>query len=199
MHISDNGSMDEQKLNFGYHEKWVRYGLLDREIYQAQLKAAEADEDGIPDEHYRYATFRRWFMNRQSASLDELDRYMELAIEDVDSPMGGSALASLLERHWLTDDQFDHVAKRVLAHGDWTEKIIMRHKLLRALKADALSDELFQECLEQGDGHVHEPLLDRKDLTRSMAQALTEHGANRQIRQEASNLLQHRRNWPDHE
>ena len=47
----------------------------------------------------------------------------------------------------LTSDQFEWVKKILPSHGDWTKKFMVREELMKRLKLEPLTDELFEACM----------------------------------------------------
>ena len=116
----------------GYNEKWLEYGLLDKEILKTQLAEFEKGYD-VNIEHYRYATFLHWRREKEYFSDLEISHFIELALEDTDKTMSGSAVKELITSSKITNSQFHIIQKEFVKFGDWTEKVIQREILKRNL------------------------------------------------------------------
>lgn len=130
----------------GYTKKWIRYDFLTPELFEKQLNHFIASEEKV-QENYRFTTFVNWINDQTSISDRGLENYVELAVEDPNEYMAGSALKELIESPKISDKQFNHLKLQFSTFGDWTTKIITKETLIRRLNKEELSLELFEECL----------------------------------------------------
>jgi hypothetical protein len=152
--------------------------------YLVEQEQTFDNSDDYNTEHFRYQTFRRYLNSKDKLSDTEFDNYLRLAFSDNDSLMAGSAAVDLFKMVGLTDFQFEKLCKTIGYFGGWTEKIVIGQTLLRQLKANKLTTELFKECLKNDDIAVHEYILDIADL--NQLQELALNSKNKKIRNIAS-------------
>lgn len=165
---------------FGYSTKWVEYQFLEEKYFSTQVEDQEnSGHEGY--EHYRYGAFINWLKNRDSASDQEIEQFLDLSLSDTDIVMGGSAAIELLKCHWITDSQFEKVCSESRKFGEWTDKQAIRYRLLRELRSNT-EFELQTRCLDSGDSIVHEALLELQNIDKSILKSLSENGANKRIR-----------------
>lgn len=183
--------MNDQELNehlsiIGYSAKWLEYGLLTQDLLSNQIHTFQNTEDKS-SEHYRYTAFRNYLAAKDSLTDKEFANYSELALSDQDRVMGGAALIDLFTKNCLSDNQFDKLIAHMKDLGEWTKNTAIRQTFLRKLKQEQLTDELFGECLEQGDAVVQEYLLGIANHEQISALAIT--GRTRKIRTMAAHYL----------
>lgn len=130
----------------GYTPKWIKFKLLNEEIFNEQLAELEKEEDQNI-EHFRYYTFIHWLESKKTISDKEIENYLLLAHEDEHQLMAGSAVRSLFTSPILTDDQFEYLKEKLAEFGDWTKKLIVREDLNKRMTKEALTFEFYQECL----------------------------------------------------
>ena len=140
-------------------------------------------------EHYRYRTFRRYLTTRKVLTDKELENYLKVASAEKDEPMASSAIVDILREIELTDLQFNKVCLEIagLGLGTSAKKIITRQVLLRKLNTNKLTDELFTECLVNGDRVVHEYLLNLSDP--KQLKQIAEYGATKAIKNIATEKI----------
>ncbi len=168
----------------GYTKKWVDSGLLTQDKLYNQLELFKTGDD-TNTEHYRYKTLTDFVENKDNISDIDLSNFLELTINDTDTSMSSSAIVKLLEKDYLTDKQFERVSASLSAFGDWTEKVIIRQKLVRRLKGEELTGKLFKESLLSGDKVVHTILLSLVEHDIVRLEALIRKAANSKIRNQA--------------
>jgi len=137
--------MELEKL--GYTEKWLEYGLLDAAAFKAQLKEFSKEKDSTP-EQIRFKTFISWLQSKKKITKKEIENYLEIALEDNDALMSGSAVRELFVSPILTEAQFELVMYRLPEFGSWTQKLITRELLKKRLEKEELTDALFDACME---------------------------------------------------
>ena len=170
---------------FGYTNLWLNYGILTIQ----QLISQEQEFDNSEDkntEHYRCGTFVEYLHNRVKLSDAEFNNLTALILQDEDELMANAITVTIFETIELTDNQFEKLCATITHFGDRSEKI-MRYRLLRKLKHSELTDELFRECIENGDWVVHEHILEIATIIQ--LQELTIKGINKRIRNVATEKL----------
>jgi hypothetical protein len=178
--------LSEYLLKLGYTAQWLDYGLLTEEQLLTQVKAYdEGDDKNI--EHYRYTTFRNYLAAKDVLTDLEFDHYMQLALSDHDNVMAGAALVDLFTRTHLSDEQFHKLIAGMKSLGDWTTHTTARQILLRKLKQEKLSNELFRECFEKGDNFIQEYLIALSNP--EQLEVLSLQGRTKRIRNMARQLL----------
>lgn len=179
--------MTEQELAdtcalLGYSTLWIEYDFLSPEyLHQQKLFFNESDDKNT--EHYRYRAFSDYLHGKQRLTDTSFDHYLQLALLDPNPMIAGSAISDLFKSIDLTERQFDLLCKTILTFGDWAQKIVLRHTLLRKLKTETFSNTLFRECMEDGDGFVQHKLLGLAN--REQLDELANEACNNQIRRMA--------------
>jgi hypothetical protein len=182
MQMKDN-NLNDQLLKLGYSHKWLEFGLLTMELLHTQIITYEQDADENT-EHYRYATFRNFLATKETLTVPEFDNYITLALSDEATTMAGAAMIDLFTKVNLTEVQFEKLVAQMIKLGDWTKDAIARQALLRKLKYQKLTNELFDECFEKGDNAIQEYLLgiaNTEQLTRLSIQGRTKRIRNTAI------------------
>lgn len=136
--------MNLEKL--GYTEKWIQYGIINVELLENQLDEYHSSGDHNT-EHYRYGAFLNWLKSKKGFTNKEIERYLELASEDSNKLMAGSAVKELFKSTLLTDEQFDQIKINLSQCGEWTNKLIQKETLKRRINKKSLSNELFEGCI----------------------------------------------------
>ena len=181
-----NEELTNKLTKFGYTNLWLEYGILTIE----QLIAQEQEFNNCDDrntEHYRYGTFYYYLCSKTELSDVEFDNYLALTMNDKDTIMAGSAAADLFRLIDLTQSQFQKLCTTIRHFGEWTTKVVIQQKLLMKLKQSELTDDVFMECIENGDAAVHEYLLEITNIVQ--LQKLVVKGKNRKIRNIATEKL----------
>ncbi len=130
----------------GYTEKWVDYGFLTEEILINQFSEFQKG-DSKNAEHYRYGTFKYWLDPKNQFTNLEIEQFIELALEDSDQFMAGSALKELFTHPDISDHQFNLIKKELSKFGDWAIKLIQREELKKKIEREPLTKELVQACI----------------------------------------------------
>ncbi|MEZ5441496.1 MAG: hypothetical protein R3F15_08435 [Lysobacterales bacterium] len=177
---------------FGYTSQWLAHDFLTMADLRAQIEELERSGD-TRGEHYRYGSFIRWLNGRGSASNEELNHFLDLALGDPDRHMGHSAAIELLRCCWLSDAQFGAVCERLQRTSSHFDTHIRRHSHLRALANDPGNAEIQQRSLDSGDGVVQEALADLDEVSPEILAALAEKGVVRRVRSIAKQRLGQRR------
>ncbi|OJJ15401.1 hypothetical protein BKI52_38965 [marine bacterium AO1-C] len=116
--------------DLGYSDKWIEYGFLNDKMLKLQLDEFHLGNDPNP-EHYRYKSFLNWLDKREKLLDQEVINFIELALEDSDQTMAGSALKELLTSAKITEKQFQLIKPEFARLGEWATKVIEREVLKR--------------------------------------------------------------------
>jgi hypothetical protein len=185
--------MTEDKIiielaKLGYNAKWLDSGILTIEVLNDQLIAFDKNSEANT-EHFRYTTLLNYLKASERLTDLEIENYISITLGDKDQTMAGSATAALFDKVDLTDRQFYRVIVALRSFGDWSEKLIIRHQLLRALRTVGLNVEIFEKCISSGDSVIHKYLLEIAD--RTQLQILSVKGGNKAIRNLAEQKIKH--------
>jgi len=164
----------------GYTEKWIEYGLLDDSILQMQIIEFEKGHD-TNTEHYRYGLFIDWLRKKERFTNNEIDNYIELAIDDPNKLMAGSAVKELFKSSKLNSSQFEKIKSILPKFGEWTQKLIQGETLLRRLNNENLTNELFEECFAFGNKGILSLIIETSDNERFILE-LSENGSSKGLR-----------------
>ncbi len=186
-------SMTEEELTsklekLGYTHLWMEFNVLTIDQLLGQEKLFDQGEDKNT-EHYRLGVCVAYLWIKKILSDKELANYVELLKNDPNTYMSGSAAIEVFNRIDLTDKQFDWFSQEISCFGDWTEKLVLRHRFLRQLNAVEPTDELISDCILNGDSFVQDYLLDKIKLNQNQLQELSIHGKNKEIRAIAQKRL----------
>ena len=135
------------KLKLGYTKKWTEYNFLDEEILSKQIAEFEKG-DGQNTEHYRYTSFHNWLEGKKKLTNQEVNNYIELAKDDTNDRMSGSAIKDLFVSSKISNHQFEMIKTKLPGFGAWTKKLITREVLIRRLNKEELTLELFNLCFK---------------------------------------------------
>lgn len=176
----------------GYNEKWIKYGFLTEEWLEYQLELFKTGEDPNT-EHYRYATFLKWVHSGTPISDQQIHDFAELALEDPVETMGGSAVRALFLYSKISKKQKELVKEKLLLFkGDWKFKLIQREELKDRLRAEKLTDELFNACVEFKikckDNSLHKIIIEELK-NQHYIKRISEEGDSKRIREWASSRL----------
>ena len=141
------------KLTFsdlGYSQKWMDYGLISQSFLFQQLNEFENSDDQNT-EHYRYAGFLNWLRNKDELTDKEVENYLELALEDHNEVMAGSAVKELFYSPLLTESQLAYTQNKFKLFGEWTLKHIQELELKKRFRSEELTPELIEACLEYSE------------------------------------------------
>ena len=137
--------MELEKL--GYTKNWVNFGLLDKALFEEQLKDFESEKEQN-NSRFRYNTFMKWFRSKKAISDRELDHFLVLTKEDEDKEMAGKAITQLFTSALISEDQFMILKYKLPELGKWTKKLITREVLKRQLLTEEITEELYTQCLD---------------------------------------------------
>lgn len=173
----------KQRLSIlDYSVQWIEYSILSINFLEEQLEVFRNGEDKNT-EHYRYATFRKYLSEKTTFINRDLENYVTLCQNDKNAMMAGSAMIDVLFKIDLSDEQFDYFCSKLLEMGDWSNKTIVRHQLMRSIKTKDVTDELVQECLKSEDLIVIEQLVEK--ATASQLSTISLLGTTKRIRNTA--------------
>ena len=122
-------NIEQQLSELGYTPLWMKYGALTAETLALQYEHWKVNDNGGGTEHYRYASFRYFLVNKTALTDTECDQYAHLARIDADSVMEGAAMVDILRMPTLTEKQFFRLAEELSGYGTWTEKIITNERV----------------------------------------------------------------------
>ncbi len=100
------------------------------------------------DEHYRYAAFLNWVNQKDQFTDVEIEEYIELALNDPNGLMAGSAVKALFICPQISESQFHLIKQKLPKFGDWTNKLIRREDLKKTIKNEKLTDDILKKCVE---------------------------------------------------
>ena len=178
--------LKDKLTKIGYTTLWFDYGVLTID-YLVEQEQTFDNSDDQNTEHYRYQTFRQYLSSKKKLSDIEFDNYLELTFADNDPLMAGSASVDLFYKVDLTEQQFQTLCQIIGHFGDWTENIIIRQTLLRKLKTSHLTNDLFKECIINGDSVIQEYILEIADF--NQLHELVANGKNKKIRNLATDKI----------
>lgn len=141
-------------------------------------------------EHYRYDALLWYLQMHRPLSASQSDALYELGASDPDISMGGSIMVDIIQ---LPECPASVSAKALASGRKHLVVNVKRLDLLRELQHDFPSPELFKRCIDNGDGVVHRALLESIQISQEQLQELAEHGANRAVRNMASQRVRHSR------
>ncbi|MGV0923744.1 hypothetical protein [Empedobacter tilapiae] len=181
-----DNELKDKLAKIGYTILWLDYGVLTIEYLNEQEKVFENSNDQNT-EHYRYSTFRQYLSSKSNLSDTEFDNYLRLTLADIDILMASSAAVDLFNMKDLTEQQFQKLCNSIGHFGKWTEKVVTRQTLLRQLRTNKLTDDIFKKCIEKGDSVIHEYIIDIANI--NQLEELIIKGKNKKIRNIASEKL----------
>lgn len=176
-------NLNEQLDALGYSADWLDFGVLSLDTLNRQTDDFRTGRDPNT-EHYRYDTFRTYLCGSGALSDAELSNYMALADHDPDPAMASAALVDLFRLTDLTDSQFARLCEHLEGRGEGTAKIARRQRLLRRMRGQHLTDDLFYEGLDSGDATVQRHMLPIASL--EQLRHVAERGVSRKVRDEAT-------------
>ncbi|MEL6537672.1 MAG: hypothetical protein AAFQ98_19785, partial [Bacteroidota bacterium] len=106
----------------GYTEKWMEYGLLTEEALAQQYADLQNGVDHNT-EHYRYGTFMSWLNQKTEFTDAEIEEFIELAMNDSDQLMAGSAVKVLFTHPGITKYQFSSPGSKLGKSGFYQVKL----------------------------------------------------------------------------
>jgi len=173
-----------QKL--GYTKKWLELGLLTNQELELQIEEFDKSEDKNT-EHYRYKTFKKYLTNKKVLTDRELDNFLNLSNSEKALSMSIAAKLDLFRDIELTDIQFNKVCKEIFELGASVQKIVIRQRLLRRLKKENLTEQLFEEIVTSNDSVTQSYILNLSN--KSQLKELIENGATKEIKKKATEKL----------
>jgi hypothetical protein len=174
-----------------YSPQWLEFGLIDQSFFVKQFDEYQNAEDKNT-EHYRYAAFQKILRTQTSLTDRSLNNYIKLALMDENQAMAKAALVDLIKWSELSDRQLEQLRHHPAILERGLQKLITRTTLLRQLKSEPLTDELFAHLLSGKDSVIHQRLLDLTEPGSERLKQLEINGANRSIRNQAQQKLQKR-------
>lgn len=129
----------------GYSKKWLDYGFITEEAYLEQLQESKKSKDKELSE-FRLESFNNWLSAQKALNVTEIEQFLELAKEDKDPLMAGTALKSLFVSEILSENQFKFLKRKLPEFGDWTKKFIAFTDLNKRLEK-GVNPELYLDAL----------------------------------------------------
>ena len=169
----------------------LSYGFLDLATLEEQ-GARLASGDDSNTEHYRYHTFCSILSSRERLSDEEVDHYIELALEDPDQSMGYSALAELATWPNLEESGCQKLSNHEAFQSTWMRRALLRGKAMRDVKSLRLTPESCSFYLEEGDAPVQSLMLDFAEISLDQIERLKVIGKTRAVRMAAAKLRMRR-------
>lgn len=180
---------DEVIELLGYDRRWLGFGLISEDLLRAQEKTYDSSGDHNV-EHYQHAAFQDWFASRDAVSDQDLATFLDIveSLEParIDTQM---PLHVLAKYSGLSDSQLELLSHHRLFTSPSLAKQVRRTTLMRDLQPGRQSPAVFKACVESRDSWVHERLLTVQGLPREFLERLAVEGANRAIRNVASQRL----------
>lgn len=180
--------MTEALNQLNYSSQWLDSGLISQEYINEQWATYQTSVDKHP-EHYRFAAFCHILATRQTLTDEEVTCYLELTQLDPDNAMATSALIHLLQWPGLTDQQAVQIKHSFAGSIPAIQKIAAQRELLKQTISSNLTSETFDRCLASNNDYLQRQLLTRSDLTEAQMNALKTQGANRAIRNMATEKI----------
>ena len=178
-------------LKLGYSEKWLEYEFITEAILSNQITVFEKSDD-ITADQFRFASFQNWLDGKEKLSDKEISNYLELALDDKDKLMAGSAVRDLFVSPKISERQFGIIKGKLPQFGDWTKKLITREVLSKRLNNEDLDAELFKLCLdykeEFRDNRLLFSIIEKTDNT-DFLQRITELEVGKRIKTSAQKKL----------
>jgi hypothetical protein len=171
-----------------FSDQWLRLGLLTEDELCALGQEYEAGKDKN-EEHYRYRLFRRYLSSHRPLPPQMAEALYELGREDPDPAMGGAMMRDIVG---LAECPAG-VLEKASASGEKHLVRAARQRQLLAALGFGVTEELFARCLESRDEAIQRALLKSPELTRKQLEQLAEAGANRAVRNMATERLRGRR------
>lgn len=128
-----------------YSKKWLDYGFLKEDVYLEQFKEFKKAEDKNTSP-FRLESFSNWLSCQKTLNITEIEQFLELAKEDKDQLMAGTALKALFVSEILSDNQFKFLKRKLPEFGEWTKKFIAFTDLNKRLEK-GVTPELYLDAL----------------------------------------------------
>jgi len=146
-------------------------------------------------EHDRYRNFRERLTKNGAPGVftdSELATLVADAASDPDPSVRESELGAIADLPCLSSTQRAYLRALPLYEARHLQARLTRAGLLSQITSEPLTESLFGACLSTGDAVVQRELLERPGLTPVHLRALKESGANRAVRNMASQRLRTR-------
>lgn len=139
-------------------------------------------------EHYRCGAFSKWIFDTKKAKTKEIEGFIKLALSDPEEGMGLSAIVDLINASWLTDEQFKSISSLETLQQKIPQEINKIY-ILRELRKESISGEIFKKCMDSNNSGIQRKLLDHSQITKDMINELAINGSSKKIRNIATQLL----------
>lgn len=176
--------------DLGYSKKWIDYGLLTIETLRKQF--SEFQKGDRNREHYRYATFVNWLNEKIGFSDLEIKQFIELAVEDSNQLMAGSAIKNLFIHSKISTAQSELIKNVLPEFGPWTNQFIQREELKKRVESENLTEELIKKCIDHREKFKENILIEliikKSDKIETIAQ-FAQNGYGKSVRNLANEKL----------
>lgn len=203
--------LDARLRTIGFCIEWVRWGVLTRKrfdeiyaLYERDLNAYQEYEQEDPENHPDDDTNEPfppdcpaiinaaiWEWIESVHPLDDVNFARALWLDERSGI--GSLHVSLLADPTLNNAQFEYLFQLCLARGQ--SHLAERERVIRRLRAEGLTDDVFEEILTHCPGPVQQSLFWRDDVqsNRRIVETLAQRGATKAVRSSARQMLNSRR------
>jgi len=145
--------------------------------------------DADADEHERYRLFAARLADLRELSDSLLESLIAEATGDSDLSLSESLLGLIAVHDALTRSQRHSLFRHAYFQRPFLQRLLQRATLIEFLGSGPLSVDLFARCLASMDNAVQRRLLEHPRIRRDQLDELSRHGANRAIRNIATQKL----------
>jgi hypothetical protein len=185
--------MKTEIARLGYTEEWLQFGIISEKFALSQHTEFLNSEDKNED-HYRWGAFVLYMNSKEILTDDEIKNIFLLKDSGLDKcELHSNRIHWLISSGKLNDFQYDSLVRYPEVLEPPLQKVFLRHKLLREINKEGLSETIFYKVMETNDSFIHERILSREDLNRGHVEWLSKYGLNKRVRNIASELLKTRR------
>lgn len=189
-------TIPEIMAELGYTPEWISVGIVGEGSLRAQFAQYQESEDKH-QEHYRSRAFRDFLDRSRALTTAEIHAIFRLTDDGPDGcDLTTGRIIELVISEVLSDEQLLALSSLPEVEKPPIQKRFRRACILRQLRREGLSDDVFRQVLESDDSPLHELILDRSDLRRVHAAWFAQSGRCRAIRNRAKELLRSRRLLP---
>lgn len=182
LEIHEDMATNELLQFFAFPSGWMEHGLVTEEFLREQHAFWETGVDPCL-EHYRYRAFCAWIQSRSSITDEELEAWISVALADPDQTTSNAIIGRLLQWEALSKAQEERLASHARTlHDVGLKRLADRVQLMRRVREEPLTEELFETCVASMDREVHLLLLEHTMLSKEQRGVLAERGSSRAIR-----------------
>jgi hypothetical protein len=174
----------------GYTPEWFDLGVISEESLRAQY-AEYISSDDKNQEHYRARAFEAFLFAHRALTDDQVEQVLRLKDDGPDGcDLRIGRISGMIWSGVLSDTQMADLAQLTEIHESPLQRGYVRECMLRRLRSEGLTSNVFRAIVDSGDSELQRVILSRGDLCRDHVVWLTEHGANKAVRNIARQLLQ---------